>query len=65
MKRTTWSAAERWVFGAAVFCLILAFVVAPIFSPGIVSAQWVPLGIGVFLAFEFRAVRRRRISAAA
>lgn len=64
MKKTNWSAAEVWVFSGAVFCLMLSLVVAPIFSPGVVSAQWVPLGIGVFLVFEFRTVRRRRISAA-
>ncbi|MCQ2001074.1 hypothetical protein [Arthrobacter zhaoxinii] len=63
MEKAKWSSAEVVIFGVAVFCLILALVVAPVFSPGIASAQWVPLGIGAFLAFEFVDVRRRRTSA--
>lgn len=64
MKMNKWSASEAVVFGAGVFCLMLALVVAPVSAPGIASAQWVPLGIAAFLAFEFTKIRRRRITAA-
>ena len=54
------SSSEYWVLGVAIVCFALGLIVAPLASPGAAAAQWVPIAIGAFLAYQYWVLRRRR-----